>query len=261
MEKLPVSVFIIAKDEADRIPQTIESVRGWVDEVIVVDSGSTDDTVAVAEALGARVEFNEWKGYGPQKVRGELLCRNDWLLNLDADEAITPALRDEIAALFVAGAPPAPLYRIKVTTVYPHHRKPRFLAEYKNIVRLYDRRVARFPDHPTWDAIVPPAGAAVGQLRAPCLHFTWRSVGHYMDKINSYSSMQAEHQPLKPFWFLIVQLVFGPPLDFLKAYLWRRHFTGGSFGFIVSGMFVISRFLKTAKMIERHLKLRAGRRR
>jgi hypothetical protein len=73
--------------------------------------------------------------------------------------------------------------------------------------------------------------------------------------------MQAEHQPLKPFWFLIVQLVFGPPLDFLKAYLWRRHFTGGSFGFIVSGMFVISRFLKTAKMIERHLKLRAGRRR
>ena len=256
MGVLPISVFIIAKDEADRIPLTIESVRDWVDEVIVIDSGSADDTVAVAEALGARVEFREWTGYGPQKVFGESLCRNDWLLNLDADEVITPALRDEIAALFAAGPPPAPLYRIKMTTVYPHHEAPRLLAEYKNIIRLYDRRVASFPDHPTWDAITPPAGAAVGQLHAPCLHYTWRDVGHYMEKINSYSSMQAEHQPLKPFWFLVIQLVLGIPLDFIKAYLLRRHFTGGSFGVIVSGMFVISRFLKNAKMIERHLRNR-----
>lgn len=260
MEKLPLSVFIIARDEADRIARTIESVRGWVDEVIVIDSGSTDDTVKIAEALGARVEFREWTGYGPQKVFGQGLCRNDWILNLDADEVIAPDLRDEIAALFAAGAPPAPLYRIKVTTVYPHHTRPRFLAEYKNIVRLYDRRVAGFPDHPTWDAITPPPGAAVGQLRAPCLHYTWRSVGHYMEKINSYSAMQAEHQPLRPLPVLVVRLVLGIPLDFLKAYLQRRHITGGSFGIIVSGMFVISRFLKNAKMIERHLRDRAGRR-
>jgi glycosyltransferase involved in cell wall biosynthesis len=151
MENLPISVFVIAKDEADRIPLTIESVRDWVDEVIVIDSGSADDTVAVAEALGARVEFREW---------------------------------------------------------------------------------------------------------TPCLHYTWRDVGHYMEKINSYSSMQAEHQPLKPFWFLVIQLVLGIPLDFIKAYLLRRHITGGSFGVIVSGMFVISRFLKNAKMIERHLRNR-----
>lgn len=260
MGKLPISAFIIAKNEADRIPLAIESVRDWVEEVIVVDSGSTDDTVTVAKALGARVEFNEWRGYGPQKAFGESLCRNDWLLNLDADEEITPALRDEIAALFVMGTPPMPLYRVKVTTVYPHHRRPRFLAESKNIIRLYDRNVARFPDHPTWDAINPPPGAAIGQLRVPCLHHTWRDIAHYMDKINTYSSMQAEHQPLKPYWFLIIQLVFGPPLDFVKAYLLRRHFTGGSFGFIVSGMFVISRFLKNAKMVERHLKMRAARR-
>ncbi len=253
---LPISVFIIALDEADRIARTIESVRDWVDEVIVIDSGSTDDTVKIAESLGARVEFREWTGYGPQKVFGETLCRNDWLLNLDADEVITPALRDETAALFAGATPPAPLYRIKVTTVYPHHAAPRFLAECKNIIRLYDRRVAGFPDHPTWDAITPPPGASVGQLRAPCLHYTWRGVGHYMEKINSYTSMQAEHQPLKPFWLLVLQLVLGIPLDFLKAYLLRRHITGGSFGFIVSGMFAVSRFLKTAKMIERHLRNR-----
>lgn len=260
MVRLPISAFVIARNEADRISATIESVRDWVDEIIVIDSGSEDDTVAIAEGQGARVEFHEWRGYGPQKVYGESLCRNDWLLNLDADEVIAPALRDEIATLFASGAPPVPLYRMKVTTVYPHHRKPRFLAEYKNIIRLYDRRVAGFPDHPTWDAITPPPGVAVGQLHAPCLHHTWRSVGHYMGKINSYTSMQASHQPLKPFWVLVIMLVFGMPLDFLKAYLLRRHFTGGSFGFIVSVMFAIARFLKTAKMIERHLRDQAARR-
>lgn len=252
-DTLPISCFIIAQDEADRIPLTIRSVRDWVDEVIVVDSGSTDDTVAVAEGLGARVVHNEWRGYGPQKVFGESLCRNDWILNLDADESITPALRDEIAALFRGGEPPRPLYRLRVTTVYPHHDAPRLMAEYKNVIRLYDRRVAGFPDHPTWDAITPPPGAAVGQTRAPCLHHTWRSVGHYMEKINAYTTMQAAHQPLRPMPELVVRLVFGVPLDFLKAYVWRRHFTGGSFGLIVSGLFVVSRFLKNAKMIERHL--------
>ena len=88
-DKLPLSVFIIAVNEADRIALTINSVRDWADEVIVIDSGSTDDTVAVAESHGARVVFNEWNGYGPQKVFGETLCRNDWLLNLDADEEVT----------------------------------------------------------------------------------------------------------------------------------------------------------------------------
>ncbi|MEP2437055.1 MAG: glycosyltransferase, partial [Roseibium sp.] len=79
---LPISVFIIAKDEADRIGRTITSVRDWVDEVIVIDSGSSDGTVAVAEQLGARVLENAWPGYGPQKRFGEDQCRNDWLLNL-----------------------------------------------------------------------------------------------------------------------------------------------------------------------------------
>ncbi len=71
MTRLPISVFIIAKNEADRLPPVIRSVRDWVDEVHVIDSGSDDDTMAVSEALGARAHFHEWRGYGPQKVYGE----------------------------------------------------------------------------------------------------------------------------------------------------------------------------------------------
>jgi len=89
---LPLSVFIIARDEADRIPAALASVQGWVDEIIVIDSGSLDATVAVSQLFGARTEYRAWTGYGEQKVYGESLCRNDWLLNIDADEAISPEL-------------------------------------------------------------------------------------------------------------------------------------------------------------------------
>ncbi|MEJ1463078.1 MAG: glycosyltransferase, partial [Candidatus Sedimenticola sp. (ex Thyasira tokunagai)] len=82
MDKLPLSVFIIAKNEARCIGEVIDSVRELADEVIVVDSGSSDDTCDIAEARGARVLFNEWPGYGQQKRFAEEQCRNRWLLNI-----------------------------------------------------------------------------------------------------------------------------------------------------------------------------------
>src|SRR5256885_10385490 len=111
--RLPISAFIIAKNEADRIGRAILSVRDWVDEVIVIDSGSADDTVKVAESLGARTTFNAWRGFGPQKVFGESLCRNRWLLNLDADEELTQAGAEEIRALFARGEPDDKVFAIR----------------------------------------------------------------------------------------------------------------------------------------------------
>ncbi len=90
---LPLSVFIIAKNEADRIGATIRAVRDLTDDVVVIDSGSTDGPKAVAEGLGARVIFNAWPGYGLQKRFGEEQCRHEWLLNIDADEELSPTLR------------------------------------------------------------------------------------------------------------------------------------------------------------------------
>src|SRR5437764_957280 len=98
MTTLPISAFIIACNEADRIGRAIASVRGWVDEIIVIDSGSSDDTVKVAQSLGARVLTHAWPGYGLQKRFGEEQCKNRWLLNLDADEEVTPELAQEIQA-------------------------------------------------------------------------------------------------------------------------------------------------------------------
>ena len=94
-----LSCCIIAQDEGDRIESCILAVKDIVDEVVVVDSGSKDDTVAKCEALGAKVVFHKWDGYGPQKRFAEDCASNDWILNLDADELVTPELAREISAL------------------------------------------------------------------------------------------------------------------------------------------------------------------
>src|SRR3954453_9589938 len=102
---LPVSIFIIAKNEGDRIGPTIRAERDLTDDLIVGDSGSTGGTQEVAEKLGARVIYNEWPGYGPQKRFAEEQCRHVWLLNLDADEMAPLDLSREIRALFEVGEP------------------------------------------------------------------------------------------------------------------------------------------------------------
>ena len=104
---VPISCYIRAKNEARKIADVVRAVRPVVDEVVLVDSGSTDDTVALAEAEGARVVHQAWLGYGAQKRFAEEQCRNDWLLSLDADEVISPAFAAELNALFAASEPPS----------------------------------------------------------------------------------------------------------------------------------------------------------
>src|SRR3954468_12193530 len=102
---LPLSIFIIAQDEADRIGNAIAAVRDLTDDLVVVDSGSTDGTQALAAELGARVIEREWPGYGPQKRFAEEQCQHVWLLNVDADEVVPPALAEEIRRLLRDGGP------------------------------------------------------------------------------------------------------------------------------------------------------------
>ena len=105
MSRLPISCFIIAQDEADRIERTIRSVEPWVDEVVVIDSGSTDDTITVAQNAHARVISQSWLGFEAQKRFAEEQCHHEWVLNLDADEVVSPDLQTKIIGLFHAGVP------------------------------------------------------------------------------------------------------------------------------------------------------------
>ncbi len=256
MKKLPISVFIIARNEADRIPLAILSVRDWVDEVHVIDSGSDDDTVAVSKSLGAQTHFRAWTGYGPQKVYGEALCRNDWLLNIDADEETSPELRDEIHALFAAG-PSHAAYTLPILPLYNFQNRAHRWTAHHHPVRLYRKSCAGFKDSSVHDSIVVRAGS-VGHLRGMVNHRSFRSLTHHLDKVNFYSSAQAEDRFAKGRNPSPLELLLTPPLAFLKSFILRREFVNGVDGVVVSYMYAFQRFIRLAKTRER---LRLARKR
>lgn len=245
----PLSCFIIAKNEADRIERTIAAVRDLVREVVVVDSGSTDGTQAVAERAGARVVFNAWPGFGQQKRFAEMQCANDWLLNLDADEVLSPELVREIGQLFAGGEPALAAYRLRINNVYPGDARPRPWANDHVVTRLYDRRRVRFKDSTLHDS-VDTAGHAVKTLRGEVYHFSMRSFDEMIAKADERMRYNADHASKKPLWLLRLRVIFEFPFAFLRYYFVRRHFTGGIAGFETAVVGAYSRFIRIARMLE-----------
>lgn len=249
IERTPLSVFIIAKNEADRIGYTIRSVIDWVDEVHVIDSGSEDETVEISRALGANTLYNEWKGYGPQKVFGESLCRNPWLLNLDADEEVTPELRRQIEAMFRDDKEP-PMKAYSVTRKLLHFADaPDGFTHIDEPVRLYHRDYAGFKDSAVHDSVElrrDDAGS-IGRLSGLLLHRCFRSYKHTVDKINFYSSMQADDMYAKGRRPGLARIIIEPVFSFLKAYFIRRYFRRGITGYIESVIYAFARTLRLAK--------------
>lgn len=255
-EPTPLSCCIIAKNEGDRIGDCIRAVQGLVNEVVVIDSGSTDDTVAVAEALGARVIHHDWPGYGPQKRYSEECAANDWILNLDADEIVTPALYNEIKALMTSGAR-LNAYRFRIRNVYPGKTKPRLWADYHNYVRLYDRRVVRFRESLVHDT-VDTKTETVGQLHGAVMHFSARSYAHIRAKLDSYTNLQAKVLK-KPAWAIWLRLPFEYPFVFIRYFIFRAHFTGGWDGLYSSHLAAEARLNRLRKILSAQKNAKAVR--
>jgi glycosyltransferase involved in cell wall biosynthesis len=247
--KLPISVFIIARNEADRIGVTIKSVIDWVDEVIVIDSGSEDKTVEVAESFGAKTFFNAWNGYGLQKRFGEDKCKNRWLLNIDADEEITPALADEIQQVFAAGKPQFAAYSIPVRDLLPGETELARGAHTNTCIRLYNREHARFSDSPVHDSVIVQRGQ-VGALTQPALHRSFRSLAHAIEKMNSYTTAQAKHLCKRRMFLPHVRLVLEFPVSFFKDYILRLYCLRGLRGFTYAIVYAFSRVVRIAKYLE-----------
>lgn len=251
MAGLPLSIFIIARDEADRLPRTIRAVSDLSDDIVVIDSGSTDDTVVLATGLGARVIHRDWEGYGPQKRFAEAQCRHPWLLNLDADEWVPPNLAGEIRALFTGSGPAADAYEIRIAEVFPGEAAPHPLAYALPPVRLYRRDRGQYSSSPVHDRVDLATGARVGRLKGIVHHFSVRSIGDQIDKLNAYADQQVADLATRgksiPTWRLLVEF----PAAFFKAYILRRHFVRGFYGFITAMNFAFFRWLRVAKDYER----------
>jgi glycosyltransferase involved in cell wall biosynthesis len=256
---IKISGFIITKNEAHRITRAINSIKNIVDEVIVIDSGSTDNTVSIAQELGARVVFNEWQGYVKQKSFGESLCKHDWILNIDADEELTPELQKEIMTKFSSDDySNCKAYYINVVILHRNDKKARFFAPANRVIRLYNRNFCNFAnttkttthDAVTFNSDVTVKDSSIFKFKYPAYHRSATSIEQLIHKANFYSGEQAKDMILLNRNPSLLRIVFELPLCFLKAFFIRRYFVFGLDGFIDSVIFAFARFARFAKARE-----------
>ena len=241
-----VSVTIITLNEADHIAAAIDSAS-WADEVIVVDSGSTDDTVAIARSKGVRVETRAWSGYVDQKNFAHLLASNDWIFSLDADERITSALAGEIHAL-LATDPPRKGYRVPRVAYHLGRwvRTTDFYPDYQT--RLYDRRSARWSGLYVHESVSVDGGP--GQLANELQHYSFRDLQDQLDRINHYTTLAARQMYERGQRTGPLAIAVHPAAAFLRNYVLRRGVLDGTAGLTISLMNSYSVFLKFAKLWE-----------
>ncbi|MGE0393481.1 MAG: glycosyltransferase family 2 protein [Vicinamibacterales bacterium] len=241
-----LSVTIITKNEAKHIGAAIDSVR-WADEIVVVDCGSTDDTVAIAKAHGARVEHRDWTGWVDQKTFAHGLAANDWILSVDADERVTPELAAEIQALLTS-EPPRRGYRmprvsfilgrwVRTTDHYPDWQ-----------LRLYDRREGRWVGEYVHESVklTSPMGYLKGELH----HFSYEDLADQVARLNHYSTLAAQKMYVEGRRTTLVEIAFHPPAAFIRNYFLRRGFMDGAAGYLLSAVSAYGVFIKFAKLWE-----------
>ncbi len=241
-----LSVVIITRDEAANIRDALQSVA-WADERVVVDSGSTDETVRIAREAGARVETHPWEGYAAQKNHATALAANDWILSLDADERVTPALADEIRGLLVSD-PPMHGYRIPRVTRYLG-RWIRSTDWYPDPqLRLYDRRRARWKDVLVHESVT--LDGAPGWLRGELEHHPYRDIAHHLETMDRYTTLAAEQMRRDGRRAAVADLALQAPAAFLRNYFLRAGVRDGVTGLVVSILNSYYVFLKFAKLWE-----------
>ena len=241
-----LSVTIITKNEAADIGAALASVA-FADERIVVDAHSTDDTVAIARQRAERVIVRDWAGYIDQKNYAASQASHDWILSLDADERVTPALADEIKTT-LAAAQAHHAYRIprvtwhlgrwiRTTDWYPDHQ-----------LRLYDRRSAQWTGKYVHESVT--VRGTVGQLRHELQHYAYRDIADHLETMDRYTTLAARQMYESGRRAGVWQVGGHPPLAFLRNYVARGGFKDGVAGLVISAMNAYYVFLKFAKLWE-----------
>lgn len=229
---MTLSVVIITCNEEKNIGRTLESVR-WADEIILVDSGSTDRTLEIARSFGEKVKiFSEsWKGFPAQKNSAIAKATGGWVLSLDADEPVETALADEIRAL-LQQPPDKDGYQIPRKN-FLFGRWIRYGGWYPDPkLRLFRRGKGRFDDRRVHESMV--VEGPVGRLRHAILHYAYEDLAGYIEHNNRYSTLGAElavAQGRRGFSF--AHIVLNPLLTFIKNYFFRLGFLDGKQGFLV----------------------------
>lgn len=246
MTKIPLSAAIITLDAAAELTACLQSVA-FADDIVIVDSGSTDDTLQIAARHGARVVQAPWRGFGLQKQLAVDSARHDWVLCVDADERVTPELAKSIEAAISTSA---------TATTYRMARCNRFLGRWLRhgegypdwSLRLFDRRRARWSDDTVHERVVHEGESAT--LAGDLNHESATTLAQYLDKQNRYTSLQAAALYARGSRAGALRLLASPVLRFMKFYFLRLGFLDGVPGLIHISIGCINSYTKYAKLIE-----------
>jgi len=241
-----LSVVIITKNEEANIARCLTSVR-WADEVIVLDSGSTDNTIAIAQGFTEHVYINkDWQGYGVQKQRALELAKGDWVLNLDADESVNSELREAIQN--VMEEEEADGYRIPIRMNF-YGQLLRYSSSPKRHVRLFKRENARYSNDIVHEKIVLRPNSVIKKLTTPIVHNSFQDISHALAKINRYSSYSAKIRLQKSRPPSFFSVMFSTSWMFFRCFYLQLGFMDGKAGFLLAVMNAQGTFYRGIKQI------------
>mgnify|MGYP001587085651 FL=1 len=241
-----VSVTVITWNEEERLRPCLLSVA-WADEIIVVDAESTDKTVQVAREFTDRIWTRPWPGFAVQKNFALEQAAGEWVLSLDADEQVTPELREEIERVIAADGP-ADGYAMPRKNFFwgAWVRHGRLYPDYQR--RLFRRGSGRFVERAVHESV--EIQGSVGRLEAPLLHYSYRSLEEFIQRSNRYSTLAAEEWIRQGRGVRPIDFVLRPLGRFLSMYLLHRGFLDGWRGLLLAGLYAHYVFLRTAKVWE-----------
>ena len=241
-----VSVTVITLNESAHIAAALEAVS-WADEIIVVDSFSTDGTADIARRYTDRVVARDWPGYVDQKNYAASIAQHDWVLSIDADERVTPALRREIRDL-LSREPAARGYRVPRVTFHLGQwiRTTDWFPD--DQLRLYDRRTSKWTGQYVHESV--RVDGPVARLTHELQHYAYRDIAHHLQTIDRYSSLAARQMHESGRRVGALGLIAHPPLAFLRNYLARGGFRQGTTGLVVSACNSYYVLAKLAKLWE-----------
>ncbi len=246
-DRAKFSLCVTTLNNESTIGRCLESAP-CADEIIVLDSYSSDGTVAIAERAGAKVHQQTFAGYGPQKQAAIDLASHDWVLLLDADEELTPRAQDEIVDVLTQLATKAQdvtgFELPRIEQMFWRMQSANSRLNY--FLRLFDRRRSKMSDMPVHAA--PKTDGRVLRMESPFLHFGEPDIHTKVAKINAYSSgLVADKAHKRGAWW---RMIVYPPYAFLRSYVIKRQFLNGWAGFIASVVMAFYAFLKYAKLFE-----------
>lgn len=246
-----LSVIVIVKNEADRIRPCLESVHGWADEIIVLDSGSEDETVPIVREYTDKVWETDWPGFGKQKQRALDKASCDWVLSIDADERVTPELRAEIDYT-LRSQPPHTGYDVHRPVVL-FGKIMDFSGSGQSPLRLFDRSQGYFTQVPVHERVELRNGT-LGRLRGALFHETYRDYNHAVVKFAEYSWLQANERYSKGKRSGLLGAAVRGALNFLHNYFIRLGLLDGGRGFVLAALHANYTFNKYAALWEIELR-------